>query len=252
MEMYKAADGSNTPVHARTNFSVLGIEQSNLDGRIKYRVGRQVIPSSHLPFNDLWDEKNSTHLAGDQIPIYSDHESLRVYGTAHDETSNFYDFKMVIENKDNGLVYAEIHILKDDKQIDTVEGFVFKKSENGDLIPLDGLDSQAANKIILQTREGPLEMDIGRVDFLVVDCGVIDKEIPSSYRSQHVGSTFSFYVETQDFLHERDFANIPVATLKASRLASKFEPTLDRSELPQQITQGHISPKQSGLGFGRV
>lgn len=237
----------------KDRFTLLGSEQNSLDGHTQHRIGRQIFVEGTCSLRDLYAGKREQRIAAGLVPIYSDHESLRVYGTSRDTSNNIYDFKMVIENNNDGLVYAEVCVMKGGEAVDTIEGFVTVQDNSSGSQHLEELSSETDNVITIHTRNGFQHVNLGKVDYLIVDCGVIAREDPARYRTTRDHDVLSVYLAGDLAASAGEFHNIPITTIKQSQVAIRFSPTLDQHLLPDRFARGYVAPtpKPTGLGFSR-
>jgi hypothetical protein len=251
--MNQGPNTANRPTRTRDNFTLLGAEQSPFDGRIQYRIGRQMFLDGTCDFEKLAELKRTQHVAAGLAPIYSDHESLRIYGTSRDAKNNFYDFKLTVEKGEDGLVLAEICVLKGDRVERTIKGFVSPlEGDVFDSIPrLHHLSSDHDNVVVVRNSDGIEEVNLGKVDFLIVDCGVVAREVPGSYRAQHNAGVLAIYFDGELADSAGEFHNLPISTIKQSSIATRFALTTATPALSAQQTRGYIPPANTGLGFHR-
>lgn len=194
-----------------------------------YRIGSVVRPTSEVSLRALGKMSKVTTMNGD-IPLNRDHHNIHVYGESVNGQRHF-QFKMVVEDRDDGAVYAKIKMIDTEaespttKTLNEVEGFVINSNRpNGEIDLMSPTDN---NTITLQTKQGTAVINIGKVHLLVVDCGVLEKSPEFTVHEEDGQITIFNEIDLtkpgKDPLFANSIGSTPSLTIPPSRIAHSFE-----------------------------
>ena len=241
---------TNTPP---PKFVLLGSEQRG-NGQVRYRVGLQSHPTDQQDLR-AFKEIVGHPLANGRVPVMPRNEHLHLYGRTHDEDKNPFAFHFVIENEPDGVIAADIAAIYDGHAVGHLTGFVSEPSshfaDQAEKSPLASLQGSGDNVISLRTRDGrKILLNLGVLDELVVDCGVIDK-VGDHFQTRRDGSVVKIYSREEIDPRVDPFGIYPIETLETNPIASSFSPYLAPVRLNPGIAAGFVPPVPAASNSGR-
>lgn len=219
--------------------------------RDTYRIGQVVRPTSEISLRSISKDSRLSVINGD-IPLNRDHQHIHAYGESVNGNQHF-QFKMVVEDRDDGAVYTKILMLDSEERdpekqvVNEIEGFIVNSNQSEGR--LDVLSPTQSNTLTIRTRDGIEVVNLGKVHLLVVDCGVLDRSTTEFNVYEHDGQITVFKEidltkPGKDPLFADSLASNPALTIPPSRIASNFEAL---AALNQQQTIARVDSRSSGL-----
>jgi hypothetical protein len=213
----------------------------------QYRVGKVVNVHGQLDLRPL-QQDSTTYIANGLVPVKKDNDNLLIYGTSQSEDNSYWDFKLVVENRESGLTFAKLSLVDSatNEEIRKIEGFV----TDTDYENIKSVSSHDDNVINIHTSDGIEQVNLGKIHLLVVDCGYLephglgyktfrDQDRVFVYQDLDLSKAEKFGDSPFD---QNVFGNTPIATLPTSRLASRFNPTAAKT-LDPISTSGNVQPR---------
>lgn len=228
-------------------FVFLGSQQDDL-GAVSYRLGISFPLRETVDLREL--SKSLGHsLANGQIPLTKRNEHIHAYVTSVDEQGNRFETHLVIEDKQDGLVAADIAAVDSNRTKGHLQGFI---SSTG-AIPVTEIQPGEPYIVTLRDSDSlPITIDLGKVESFEIEVGSIQRNQPD-YVARRIGSELKIYSREMQKDLDDPFGEQPIATLNQSLVASHFPGIQNALRLTSEIAAGNVFSRpnisQTGKSF---
>lgn len=231
--------------HRKANETAVVLwDESRGNGHSVYRIGKPLdVSDDAINFAEL-DDKRNVLVANGTVSVHDDHDHVHIFGKTHDEQSEF-EFRFVIENRVGGQVIGEIISIENGQKL---SGSITQPGMDAamplGLNHLNGLLSSRDNIIVVQMRDGSVLLNLGTLDELLIDCGVMETS-GVEYGTFRYGDTVKVCAtgpatalvdppENTPFRYD-PFEFNSIATLKVSELGLHFKTRWEQNSFHQVL-----------------